>query len=159
MYSRKFSGNNPELPPDYGGSALRRGMQEEKREQTISQNSPRSADYREVPDDAQHRQDKSEREKAAPVYGRTYGINGNIPHRPVYRSREKFQELPEKTERTEKKEKESVKKSGLFGLSSLNKKNFSIEDIVLAGLILLLINDDSDQDILLILGFLLLVGL
>ena len=37
--------------------------------------------------------------------------------------------------------------------------SFTMEDIVLAGLILLLLNSDCDSELILILGFLLLVGL
>ena len=37
--------------------------------------------------------------------------------------------------------------------------SFTMEDIVLAGLILLLLNSDCDSELLLVLGFLLLVGL
>lgn len=44
-------------------------------------------------------------------------------------------------------------------LSSLASHSFTMEDIVLAGLILLLLNSDCDSELLLILGFLLLVGL
>lgn len=61
----------------------------------------------------------------------------------------------------ERKESKGKKGSGLLGsLSSLTKHSFSMEDLILIGLILLLLSDDNaDMDILLILGFLLLIGL
>lgn len=54
-------------------------------------------------------------------------------------------------------EKSTTKKKS--GLGALSEHSFTMEDIVLAGLILLLLNSDCDSELLLILGFLLLVGL
>lgn len=52
------------------------------------------------------------------------------------------------------------KQSGLLpGISRLAKHSFTMEDLLLAGIILLLLNGDGDSDLLLILGFLLLTGL
>jgi len=45
------------------------------------------------------------------------------------------------------------------GLSILSKNSFTMEDIMLAGLILLLLSNDADIEIVIILGFLLLIGL
>lgn len=60
-----------------------------------------------------------------------------------------------------KKDTKGKKSSGLLGsLTSLTKHSFSMEDIILAGLILLLLSDqNADMDIILVLGFLLLIGL
>ena len=57
-----------------------------------------------------------------------------------------------------KKESSAVRDHG--NPKSLLKKSFSLEDMVLAGLILLLMNEeDRDDGLLLILGFLLLIGM
>lgn len=50
-------------------------------------------------------------------------------------------------------------KGFLGNLSILSKKNFTLEDILLAALIFLLLSNDADMDVILILGFLLIIGL
>ena len=68
------------------------------------------------------------------------------------------QEQPEEKESA--KNQTNEKKGGIFpALSRLTKHSFTMEDILLVGLILLLLNGDGDSDLLLILGFLLLTGL
>ena len=77
---------------------------------------------------------------------------------------EETREAPsgERDDRGEEREDASPKKGGLFpGLSRLTKHSFTMEDILLAGIILLLLNGegDVDSDLLLLLGFLLLTGM
>lgn len=56
-----------------------------------------------------------------------------------------------------REEPEKSRRGGIF--SRLAGHSFTMEDILLAGIILLLLNGDEDSDLLLILGFLLLTGL
>ena len=132
MYSRKFGQN--ELPPDYGGISFRRS--EEMPPLSDPPPAPRSAyDLRPA---------KEAPKPPAPSHS--------------FRFKRKFEpkhkEKPPVPERSLPKEKE--KKSGL---SALTSHSFTMEDILLAGLILLLLNSDCNSELLLILGFLLLVGL
>lgn len=76
------------------------------------------------------------------------------PRRPLYSPTEN-EECREQTSSPKKREVFSK------GKSSLSERKFSLEDIALAGIILLLLNKEqtADGDLLLILGFLLLTGL
>ncbi len=131
MYSRKFGQNG--LPPDYSGVSFRRELTNE------SPSIPdKDTDYGPA---CSPRYPTEDRNQAPPL--RKFKVKRPIPN-------------PDKEQRKENKT--PARPSGL-GLSALASHSFTMEDIVLAGLILLLLNSDCDSELLLVLGFLLLVGL
>ena len=132
MYSRKFGQNG--LPPDYGGISFR--------QPPIEKDSPANSSALDTEPDY------------VPRYP-TEPIKRPVPSR-SYAFKQKEKPKPTPQEPDLPKENEKPKKSGL---SALTSHSFTMEDIVLAGLILLLLNSDCDSELLLILGFLLLVGL
>lgn len=81
------------------------------------------------------------------------------PRRPLYgREAEKAEPQPPEAAETIENERPKPRK----GLSALARHTFTMEDIVLAGVILLLLTGDgkeNDTDLILLLGFLLLAGL
>ena len=130
MYSRKFGQN--ELPPDYGGISFRR-----------SEEMPPLSDPHPAPRVAYDPRPQKEAPKPpTPSHS--------------FRFKRKFESKQRQTPSEYALNKEKEKKSGL---SALTSHSFTMEDILLAGLILLLLNSDCDSELLLILGFLLLVGL
>lgn len=142
MYSRKFNGIHS-LPPDYSGVALR---QEQRPAETPSRTEDINDSYGTYP--------------KYPVYENdSYSPSTHEPSKD--RLSEHFTSNDHNTsqDRAVTKENNSVEKTkGLF--SSLSNKSFSLEDIVLAGIILLVMNEDErDDGLLLILGFLLLIGM
>ena len=136
MYSRKF--NQSSIPPDYSGVSFR------QREYEVP-----------APQHAREEQNESKAPRY-PVEDR----HCQIPPR-------KFKFKPSSTSAERKMQhtastsnalpQERVKASSAS--SSLLSHSFTMEDIVLAGLILLLLNSECDNELLLVLGFLLLVGL
>ena len=133
MYSRKFGQNG--LPPDYGGISFRQPPPEKQ-----------SAPCPEPPDgDCQNCMPRYPTESLSkPTPTRIFSVRRKTPKKAI----------PPPIEPIKDKE---PRKPG--GLSALTSHSFTMEDIVLAGLILLLLNSDCDSELLLILGFLLLVGL
>ena len=132
MYSRKFGQNS--LPPDYGGVSFRRDDKDSAPSlQTPPDPPERTAQYPPYPPQYSPELPRQERPKRNIKLKR--GIHGSS------------------------EPKEIPKEEPSFGCGSLAKRSFTMEDIVLAGLILLLLNSDCDSELLLILGFLLLVGL
>jgi|GEM_PF-1427062 len=84
------------------------------------------------------------------------------PCAPRYPTEQRPRPIPSRSIRVKRaapKMQEESKTEKRSGLSALGAHSFTMEDIVLAGLILLLLNSDCDSELLLILGFLLLVGL
>lgn len=131
MYSRKFNGVHT-LPPDYSGIAMRPNNQKEENKTNCD----------------------NEQQDINDSYG-TY------PKYPVYEQDESFETDNKKApSQINNRLKEQPSTQHNDKIYSLSKKNFSLEDIVLAGLILLIMNEDErDDGLLLILGFLLLIGL
>lgn len=139
MYSRKFNGIQS-LPPDYSGVALRRNKVNEQ----------------------SHTEKNTDQELSDNSYG-TY------PRYPVYEEKRLNAANPptEKDECTAHQGEENSLTAAPESLnnkkkyySSFSNKSFSLEDIVLAGIILLILNEDErDDGLLLILGFLLLIGM
>ena len=130
MYSRKFGQNG--VPADYSGVSFR---------QTQTCPPPPS-------DTAEYEEDRSSDciprypTESRPRPGKSYTFKRIKTENP------KSAPAPVNTEKERKS-----------GLSALTSHSFTMEDIVLAGLILLLLNSDCDSELILILGFLLLVGL
>ena len=130
MYSRKFGQNG--VPADYSGVSFR---------QTQNPPSP-------PPDTTECEDDRSSDclprypTEIRPRPGKSYTFKRIKTKNP------KTVPAPVNTEKERKS-----------GLSALTSRSFTMEDIVLAGLILLLLNSDCDSELILILGFLLLVGL
>lgn len=171
MYSRKFG---VDLPAGYGGVALR-----EQRQQAREQEGQRG----EEPDAQREGEDPR---KTTPSYdGRPFLTHSHkdadpsllrgqeeenrCPRYPLYEGRE--WEPPYSKDRAPREERgsfeggRSEEKTGglLSSLFSLAGKSFTMEDIILAGLILLLLNekggkDGVDSELLLILGLLLMSG-
>ena len=142
MYSRKFNGIHS-LPPDYSGVALR---QEQRRSEI-----------------QKPQEDINDSDGTYPKYP-VYENDSYSPtdfKSPKNCLSEHFSSNDHNTSQSQAaaKEKDSAEKpNGLF--SSFSNKSFSLEDIVLAGIILLLMNEDErDDGLLLILGFLLLIGM
>lgn len=134
MYSRKF--NQSSIPPDYSGVSFR--------------NPPR------------------ESEMPPPPSVREENMSGSAPRYPI--EDRKYQDPPRKFKFkpaavpktqpiSEKKPASHNESKPPLQASSLLSHSFTMEDIVLAGLILLLLNSECDNELLLVLGFLLLVGL
>ena len=132
MYSRKFGQNG--LPPDYAGSSFRQPYNPPQMKEELDQ----------VPN-----------EDCAPVGVPRYPTE-QLPHSSP---RQKFTLKRPVQPKNQEKEKAPSPSPRSGGLSALANRSFTVEDIVLAGLILLLLNSDCDSELLLILGFLLLVGL
>jgi hypothetical protein len=146
LYSRKFNGIGI-LPPDYSGVALRRAAQ----------------DTSEIPD---------------PSPKTDFDTPPCHPRRPVFEcdaseyESDSLHHQDHKESPFEEKHSPECKKSKSEGSqnaplcsdepqqSCTSKRNFSLEDIMLAGLLLLLMNDEStDNGLLIIVGLLLLVGM
>lgn len=130
LYSRKFNGVGV-LPPDYSGVALRDPQKEQSQ-----------------------RRPPPEGETCRPKYPLWENDSSDIPTYP------KEDSIPEK----ECKDKESSRYDEDISpppcQSSPLGRNFNLEDIVLAGLLLLIMNDEeTDNGLLIILGLLLLAGI
>lgn len=132
MYSRKF--NQSSIPPDYSGVSFRQREYEMSTE-PYPQEEDRNSSPR-YPVEDRHCPSPAHKFKFKPTPGR------KAPAFP-----------PKKTDETAKESKYSP------STGSLLSHSFTMEDIVLAGLILLLLNSECDNELLLVLGFLLLVGL
>lgn len=178
MYSRKFGGMD--LPAGYGGVALREQAHSSQGEEQQREEPPSS-----------ERQERTAREehplKGAPPYHPSgYAPSDQAPssffkeenererRRPRYplyegQERERYAPPPEapssRRGHSSSETGRSEEKTGglLSSLFSLAGKSFTMEDIVLAGLILLLLNEKdgagkSDNELLLILGLLLMSG-
>ena len=130
MYSRKFNGVGV-LPPDYSGVALR----EPKNERSHLQSPP----------------DGEDRRPKYPIW------ESNSSDIPTYSKEESF---------TEKECGDKVSSPRDTDInpppcnSSPSGRNFTLEDIILAGLLLLIMNDEeTDGGLLIILGLVLLAGI
>lgn len=157
MYSRKFS-SVADLPAGYSGVAMRRDV-------------PTSADA-EASSSRQEIREQQKEELGARRREREEGQRTLCrPRRPLYKntsrdacsSRQRGREENSFRERQETSPREEKNSGLLSSLFSLAGKSFSMEDIVLAGLLLLLLSDKdkggkTDNDILLILGLLLMSG-
>ena len=133
MYSRKF--NQSSIPPDYSGISFRQKAEEELSPQPIENT------------------ESCTKEPRYPLEDRRQAPPRRFKFRPVP---EKKPSSPQTKNEANEKERplQPVKTQG-----ALLGHSFTMEDIVLAGLILLLLNSDCDTELLLVLGFLLLVGL
>ncbi len=134
MYSRKF--NQSSIPPDYSGVSFRQRAGEAPSPPPMIEN-----------------EDTCTREPRYPVEDRR-----RIPPRKF-----KFKPAPASTPKPKPNPKPNAAVEPCPPPSpssgSLLSHSFTMEDIVLAGLILLLLNSECDNELLLVLGFLLLVGL
>ena len=155
MYSRKFS-NVADLPAGYSGVAMRRDT-------PITQEPAPAASLQDAREAVQEeRTARRGREEVKRTLCRPRRpLYKNIPREaPPSRQREEESACRERQETGPREEKNSGLLSSLFSLAG---KSFSMEDIVLAGLLLLLLSDKdkggkTDNDILLILGLLLMSG-
>ncbi len=143
MYSRRFNEQSVMPPPDYGGVTY---LSKEE-EQPVGEQNVRST-QRSTPTEEEMRANAVKKEQRNREERRI--------RRPIYRLPKERQSI-----RTQASEGERENEKGLLsGLFSLTGKKFSMEDIVLAGLILLMMSDrekeNVDGEILLILGLLLL---
>ena len=134
MYSRKFNGVGV-LPPDYSGVALRESSKEQLRRCP-------------PPDEEVCRPRHPVFEKDPLDMPDTYPVKEQIP-------------CTEKEHQTQKDSCRSDREA--FGRNlPFSGRNFSLEDIILAGLLLLIMNDEeseTDSGLLIILGLLLLTGI
>lgn len=150
MYSRRFTDSAPDLPPDYGGVAYRKGQTGKEEKEETEPREPDAA-YRGRTDGGPFSGRGMKREPR-----RRASQERRYPRRPLY------EESPVKTEKKHAEKEENEKSGGLLSsLFSLSGRSFSMEDIVLAGLILLMMTDkkgdrEPDSELLLILGLLLL---
>lgn len=160
MYSRQF--DQSPLPPDYSGTIRPSEPSVAERE---FERCERCSDRQKDDCDISSRSPRSERfhpDEDRGSYGRTY--EGDFqkererrPRRPVYedtRTRKDESESCEQNEETKK------------GIGSLlSRMNFSLEDILIGALILLLLSGkgdeqkDADNELIVLLGFLLIIGL
>ncbi|MBQ9469210.1 MAG: hypothetical protein IJU52_09410 [Clostridia bacterium] len=140
MYSRKFSNADVQPPPDYGGVAYRQsrdgGMRvaPEREEHTVSAQA--AEEYR---------------DESAAAYRRSAETS------------EDGDRGEERAGAGGKSGEGEMQKGLLNSLSMLSGRRFSLEDVILAGVILLLIGEKNGQrppdgQLLLILGLLLLSG-
>ncbi len=190
MYSRKFSGG-VDLPAGYGGVALRanakneeteelEGMAEARERSSIPPSANERQGGRKEEADAKHRRFQEERQEEvsreafsraahkdsfSEEYGGTFRAEEDRrPKYPLYGGYAPPYDLPPREREERKRDERSEKTGGLLSsLFSLSGKSFSMEDIVLAGLILLLLGEKdgqgkSDNELLLILGLLLMGG-
>lgn len=133
MYSRRFDQQGSVVPPDYSGVVYRREAPSAT-ENTVW-NAP-AADRLQRPRRALYEMPAGEEQRMSSSAAPSADTQEVPPPPP----------------------KEGT--SFLSGLGGLRKHSFTLEDIALAGLILLLLNsEEGEGDLLLILGFLLLVGL
>ncbi len=153
MYSRRFANGTPDLPPDYGGVAYRKG-------QTDDENGTET-------DIAKFEEESKERTQSRPFSARgprrenrsKPQTERRYPRRPLY---DEPSVIPRQKNEGKEAREEREKSGGLLSsLFSLSGRSFSMEDIVLAGLILLMMTDrkdgrEPDSELLLILGMLLL---
>ncbi|MBQ8214998.1 MAG: hypothetical protein IJZ33_01915 [Clostridia bacterium] len=170
MYSRKFG---VDLPAGYGGVALREQRQQ-AREQDGQRVEESDAQREEEPRKQMPPLDgrpfsNHEPQGAAPSLSRAQEEESRRPRYPLYEGREwdppYSKDRPPREERGNFDGGRSEEKTGglLSSLFSLAGKSFTMEDIVLAGLILLLLNEKGgkegvDSELLLILGLLLMSG-
>ena len=134
MYSRKFNGVGV-LPPDYSGVALRDASKEQ----------PRRCP---PPDEEVCRPRHPVFEKDPSDMPNTYPDNEQIPNA------EKDHPIAKNPVRNDRE--------ASRGILPFSGRNFSLEDIILAGLLLLIMNDEeseTDSGLLIILGLLLLTGI
>lgn len=132
MYSRKFNGVGV-LPPDYSGVALRDASKEQSQ-----------------------RRSPPEGEVCRPRHPVFENDSSDMPTYP----REEHEPCRENEHKN--KEEESCREDCITPKHRLpfTGRNFTIEDIILAGLLLLIMNDEeTDSGLLIILGLLLLVGM
>ena len=162
MYSRQF--DQSPLPPDYSGTIrpsepsvaereferCERCSDRQKDDCDISSRSPRSERYQTDEDDGYYdrtREGDFRKERA------------RRPRRPVY---EDTRTRKDENENRESDRGEEAKK----GIGSLlSRMNFSLEDILIGALILLMLSGkgdeqkDADNELIVLLGFLLIIGL
>jgi hypothetical protein len=169
MYSRRFA-ERQDLPPDYGGVALRKNTLEQEGSQrdptpdarpkeTVSQNEDRYFDDFAGKDASFSEKRGDRRAKRGP------GENFHRPRRPLYeRARAPKKGRSPSFEREGGKGRGQSEPKGLLSsLFSLSGKSFTMEDVILAGLILLLLGEREngekiDGELLFALTFLLLGG-
>ena len=149
MYSRRFS-EQPDLPPDYGGVAMRSGGFGTRESERDPQTEPFQKEQTESARTKERCGEKAERALCR-------------PRRPLYeraRSSKKERRAVDERDRTEQ---QSGQKGLLSSLFSLSGKSFTLEDVILAGLILLLLGEREkgekvDGELIFALTFLLLGG-
>ncbi len=146
MYSRKFNGIHS-LPPDYSGVALRQdGIKGQRLPDTPQKTEDINDTYGTYPKYPVYEDDGCPQPDFSPPKDHSSGHNLQKNH-----NTSQNQAITKGSDTVEKPK-------GLF--SSFSNKSFSLEDIVLAGIILLVMNEDErDDGLLLILGFLLLIGM
>ncbi|MBE6543082.1 MAG: hypothetical protein E7675_01645 [Ruminococcaceae bacterium] len=138
MYSRKFNGIGV-LPPDYSGVALRH-------------------DTGQSPMDSSK---KEEERDSVPCHPRRPVFeNDSFDDQTPCKEQDPPQKPPERPNKTEHQAYKEKRSSPNSSQDSSHGRTFSLEDIMLAGLLLLLMNDDNaDNGLLIIVGLLLLVGM
>lgn len=150
MYSRRFSEENGDLPPGYGGVALRANGASEKSDMDESdERGEKRAGERYAHREAEEPEDGEERtcRPRRPLYART--------------GREESEDRRAPEGRKERQEKDCEKSGGLLSsLFSISGRTFHSEDVILAGMILLLVGGrekgkQTDGELLLILCLLL----
>lgn len=159
MYSRRFS-ENVDLPAGYGGVAMRgRGEEQEERQGAAAFAGEDAIEKRES-----FGQVQGGKAETAPFRDEAQRRTLCRPRRPLY-SDERRQERhrPPKEQPPCRHEGSDGQGGLLSSLFSLSGKTFTMEDIILAGLILLLLSEKEkggkiDNELLLVLGFLLLGG-
>ncbi len=136
MYSRKF--NQSSIPPDYSGISFRQREYDVPAPPPIQKEEEAGSSAPRYPVEDRHCQmpPRKFKFKSVPPIGK---------------------QAPCSTSKPDAKPEERPKAP--LPLGSLLSHSFTMEDIVLAGLILLLLNSECDNELLLVLGFLLLVGL
>ena len=160
MYSRRFS-ENMDLPAGYGGVAMRGRVEEQEEPQGAAAFA--GEDAIEKKESFGQVQGGGKRE-AAPLRDETQRRTLCRPRRPLYSDERRQERHRPPKEQTPCRHEGSDGQGGLLSsLFSLSGKTFTMEDIILAGLILLLLSEKekggkSDNELLLILGFLLLGG-
>ena len=140
MYSRKFKESS--LPPDYSGVSFRHADESG----TYFPSHPIA--------------DPPCNPREAPIGTPRYPMEDRstpIPHRRFRLKR--MTGCADSAGTKEKAPQSSSDTKGQPSWGALSGRSFTMEDIVLAGLILLLLNSDCDSELILVLGFLLLVGL
>ncbi len=161
MYSRRFAEGAPDVPPDYGGVTYRKDPEKmsEIPEGQMKDLSDRMQEHHRPERPFSGRRAEKERrlQNKRPVIG----TEPRSARRPLYSQICERKKCSEES-RQETGQRSTPKNGGLLSsLFSLSGKSFSLEDLVLAGMILLLMSDrkngeEPDGELLLILGLLLL---
>lgn len=163
MYSRRFP-EPTDVPADYGGVALRMPTQKKKEEDEEKDSffQPASAEKKQEGVETRRIDNRSRRMEAPFSYDRSLCR----PRRPLYEEEGRHRS----GKREDKREREKMPNGGnasgkglLSSLFSLSGKSFTMEDIILAGLILLLLGEQEngrkiDGELLFALTFLLIGG-